>query len=103
MLFAQLLDDFSSARRDVAENSGHSGLRNELVNHRLRKTIRISRERAFENDARHLPMTGRCIFAIRFERALPVTTTRLVDGRDARQRTNIAESETLKIRQIQLP
>src|SRR5580765_3405234 len=103
MLFAQFFDDFGSAGRNVAEDSRHVRARDELVDHSLRKTSRISWKRALENDSGHLPMTSRGVLAIRFQRALAVTTARIGNRRDTGEWTNIAETEVLQIRQLQLP
>ena len=77
-------------------------LRYEPINQTLRKSIWVSWERALQNDAGHLPMPGRRVFAIGFQRALAVTAARIRNSRRAIQRTYVAESETLQIRQVQL-
>src|SRR5947208_2046963 len=103
MLFAQLLNNFSAAGRNVTENSGHTSFSDEFTNDRLGKTMRISRKGALENNASHFPVTGCRVLTIRFQSALAVAATRAVYGRHARQGTNISESQGLQIRQVQLP
>src|ERR1043165_3408407 len=99
---AELLDDFGAARRNVAEHARHMRSLNEVVDERLRKSIRIRGKRALENDPGHLPMTRCRIFAVRAERALAVGAARVGNRRNTGERPNVSQPEALQIRQIQL-
>src|SRR5437899_11287780 len=103
MFFAQLLNDLSAACRNVAEDSRHLRPLDKLIDDRLRKTLRIGRKRALQNDAGHLPVTGSRVFAVRLQCAFTITTARIFDRRHTAQRTNITEPEALQIWQLKLP
>src|SRR5207249_7739346 len=100
---AKLFDDLRSACRNIAEHAGHLRATDEVLNHWLRKTVRVSRKRALENDTGHLPMSCRRIFAVRFQRALAVGPARIGNRRNSGEWTNVSQPEALQIRQIQLP
>src|SRR5437660_2313647 len=103
MFFAQLLNDLSAACRNVAENSRHLRLLDELIDDRLWKAVGIGRKRALQNDAGHLPVTGSRVLAVRLQRAFAITTARIFDRRHTAQRPNITEPQPLQIWQTKLP
>src|SRR5437660_5475947 len=103
MFVAKLFDDLRPARGNIPEHPGHVRATDEVVDHWLRKTVRVSWKRALENDTGHLPMSCRRIFAVRFQRALAKGATRVGNRRNTGERTNVSQSEALQIRQIQLP
>src|SRR5688572_15715021 len=81
VLFAEHLDDLSSRSRYVAEYAGHVGFAHKAVDDGGRKTVRIRRKRAFENNAGHLPMPGGRVLAVRTQCATTVRTNRILKRR----------------------
>ena len=102
VLFAELLDDLGAARGMIAENAGHRRLRNKFIDNAWRKTVWKGRKRLLQNDPGHLPVAGGRVLAVRLERAFSKAADGFADSRDAGERTNIPESQPLKIRQISL-
>src|SRR5262245_41305040 len=102
MFFTQLFDDFSATRGNVSQDPRHTGFRDELVDERLRKTVWVSREGPLKNDSGHLPVPSGRIFPVRFQRALAIAAARIIRCRPARPRADIAQTETLQVRQAQL-
>ena len=103
VLLAEHFDDLSSRSRYVAEYAGHIGFAHKAIDDHRRKAFRIRRKRAFENDAGHFPMTRCRVLAVRTQRTTAIRTGRILKRRQLRQRTNIAESVTLEIRQVHFP
>jgi hypothetical protein len=64
MFGAELFDDFGARRRYVSQDARHTCLSNKAIDYRFRKTVGVGGKSLFENDARHLPMTGGCIFSV---------------------------------------
>ena len=79
MFFAQLLNDLSAARRNVAENSRHLRLLDKLIDDRLWKAVGIGGKGALQNDARHLPVASSRVFAVRLQCTLAITAARPFD------------------------
>src|SRR5439155_12708138 len=92
-------DNFSAARRNVAEDPWYVSARDKLIDDRLGKAVRVSRERALQNNAGHFPVTSSGVFTVRSQCAFAVTPTGFLDRRNSFERTNVAEPEALQIRQ----
>src|SRR5437867_2165676 len=103
MFIAQQFDDFSATRGNVTQDSGDVCSCHKLIDERLRKTIRVSWEGALQNDSCHFPMTCGGVFAVRAERTLSITASRIFNRRQAGQGTNVAEAQASQIRQTELP
>src|SRR5689334_16875224 len=99
VLFTQNFDDLSAGSRNVTEYSRHVSFAHEAIDNRSRKAVRVSREGAFENYPSHLPMTRCRVFAVRTQGTTAVRTDEIIHWRQLSQRTNIAESVTLQMRQ----
>src|SRR6188474_714832 len=102
MFGAEVFDDFRSRCGNVAENTWYAGFFDEVINDTWRKAVGVSGKRLVENDAGHLPVARRCVFAVRTRRTTTVRTLRVFRWGNALQRSDVSQTVAAQVWQMHL-